>query len=57
MIRIRASEDLRELRATIKVLGLGGAGRRCRAGHDSERCRDTDSCQEYGPPAPARGED
>ncbi|MCX5789629.1 MAG: cell division protein FtsZ [Elusimicrobia bacterium] len=26
MIRIRASEDLRELRATIKVIGLGGAG-------------------------------
>lgn len=26
MVRIKASEDLRELRATIKVVGLGGAG-------------------------------
>lgn len=26
MVRIKAAEDLRELRATIKVVGLGGAG-------------------------------
>ena len=26
MVRIKAAEDLRELRAIIKVVGLGGAG-------------------------------